>query len=181
MAVQPERLLTYDDYASFPDDGLRHEIIAGKDYILGAPNVRHQNILLRLAHAFMTHLERGGGGQVFVAPCDVVLGEHDVVQPDVIFVADDRLQIITEPNIQGAPTLAVEVLSDARHDRIRKRDLYAAAGIPTYWIAAPASEWVEVYRLHDGAYGKPELFTPGETLTLPELPGFAVSVEALFA
>lgn len=44
-----------------------------------------------------------GGGQVFVAPFDVVLSDHDVVQPDVLVVTDADAHVLTEANMQGRP------------------------------------------------------------------------------
>lgn len=181
MAVQPKHLLTYEDYAAFPDDGLRHEIIAGEDYILSAPNVRHQKLVVRLTVAIANHIVANGGGEVLVSPCDVLLGEHDIVQPDVIFVADVDAGIITAPNLKGAPTLVIEVLSDPRHDRIRKREVYARAGVPTYWIVEPDADRIEVYRLTEGSYPKPEILEGQDVLTIDALAGFALTVAELFS
>jgi Uma2 family endonuclease len=50
-------------------------------------------------------------GEVFVAPTDCLLSDVTVVQPDVLYVATDRLSIISERGIEGAATLVVEILS----------------------------------------------------------------------
>lgn len=42
-------------------------------------------------------------GKVLWAPTDVVLSEYDVVQPDIIFVSEERREIIGEANLSGAP------------------------------------------------------------------------------
>ena len=77
------------------------------------------------------------------------------VQPDVLYIATDRLSIISERAIEGAPTLVVEVLlpSTAHLDRGRKMTLYAEHGVPYYWIADPESRSVEAYALAEGEYG----------------------------
>ena len=180
MAVEPRRLLTYDDYVAFPDDGIRREILDGEVYELSAPNVRHQRLVLRVLRALADHLDIHGGGEAFVSPIDVLLSDHDVVQPDVVYVADDRAGIVTAPNLAGTPSIAVEVVSDPRHDRVRKRALYARAGVPEYWIVDPESDRLEVHRLDHGGYAKPEILEAGDTLTTPLLPGFALDVAVLF-
>jgi Uma2 family endonuclease len=96
MAVEPKQLLTYEDFLSFPDDGVRREIIDGKVRVTPAPNVTHQTLVLRLATTMHNHVGAQGGGRAFISPHDVRVSEHDIVEPDVIFVADDRLDIIKE-------------------------------------------------------------------------------------
>lgn len=173
------RLLTYDDLASFPDDGLRRELLGGELVVTPAPRLRHQDIVGRL------HLELGGlvkqrgGGRVYLAPTDVILSIHDVVEPDLIFVDQTQIEILTEKNIQGVPALLIEVLSDARTDRVRKRDVYASFGVPEYWIVDPEADRVEIYRLDGDHYGKPEILEPGDMLTFPALPDLAISVTEL--
>jgi len=159
MAVEPRRLLTYEDFLAFPDDGVRREIVEGEMLVTPSPVVRHQDLVGRLFNAVANHAQEHGGGRVFVAPLDVRLSEHDVVEPDVIFVAADRLEIILEKYLLGAPTLLVEVVSDPRTDRVRKRAIYARAGVRVYWIVDPDADRVEVHRLAGDSYGKPRILS----------------------
>lgn len=182
IGSMPEaRTYAYADLATFPEDNLRREIIDGELIVTAAPYLRHQQVLLELAVLFSTHLKSYGGGRVFIAPADVVFSDVNVVEPDLLFVPDDRQGILTEKNIQGVPALVVEVVSDTRMDRVRKRDLYARFGVPDYWIVDPEADRVEVYRLTGDAYAKPEILEPGETLTYDGLPGFAIDLRQLFA
>ncbi|HLI55653.1 MAG TPA: Uma2 family endonuclease [Actinomycetota bacterium] len=178
-AVRDPDRLTYEDYSAFPDDGVRRELIDGEVYVTPAPRTRHQTLVLRIAVALQVHVAPSVGGAVFVAPYDVVLSDFDVVQPDVLFIADADRQRLTPENLRGAPTLAVEVLSDARRDRRLKRHLYARAGVPEYWIVDPDSDWVEVYRLADGSYATPEVLEAGSILRTPLLPGLEIDVKEL--
>lgn len=180
MAVEPKRLLTYEDFLTFPDDGVRREIVKGEVLVTPAPNVRHQTLVLRLASALHDHVSARGGGRAFVSPLDVRLSEHDIVDPDVIFVAEDRLSIIKEKFMLGSPSLLIEVVSDPRTDRVRKRDLYARSGVLEYWIADPDADRVEVHRLEGDHYGKPEILEPGEILETSLLPGLRMNLASLF-
>lgn len=165
----------------FPVDNVQREIFDGELVVSPGPNTRHQRIVRDLALEIQRHINGRSVGEVFFAPLDTVLSETDVVQPDVMFVADDRREIITEKNVQGVPSLVVEVVSDTRRDRVRKRDIYARYGVPEYWIMDPEVDRVEVYKLLDGDYGKPEILEPGETLTYDKLPGLQIDLAKLFA
>lgn len=179
MVTSPRPKLRYEDLADFPDDGLRRELIDGEVYVTPSPSVRHQDIVLRLATAFAVHLESHGGGRVFVAPLDVLLGDHDVVEPDVIFVADAASDVIGTPNLRGVPSLLVEVVSDAARDLRLKRDRYERFGVPEYWAVLPDADRIEVYRLGPQGYGKPAIVEPGETLSPRALDSLTIDVAAI--
>ena len=177
--------LTYDDYVLIPDDGKRHEIIDGDEYMAPAPSTPHQQIVLNLATALKTEADQQSAGKTFVAPCDVLLSETDIVQPDVLFVAAERARIVKERGIEGAPDLIAEVISEGnrRHDEVRKRKLYARHGVAEYWVVDPALETVKVYRHPEDGYERvAECTAEGEdTLTTPLLSDWQLSLADLFA
>lgn len=176
------RTLTYADLQAMPDDNHRHELLNGELFVSPAPKLRHQRLVVRLSTAFSVHIDGHGGGEVFIAPTDVVLSDINVVEPDLLFIADAQREILTEANIQGVPSLVIEVVSDSRQDRVRKRDVYAQFGVPEYWIIDPEADRVEVYRLlEERVYAKPQLFEPGDALTFDGLPGFTLDLQKLFA
>ncbi len=181
MAVEQPSTLTYADYAALPDDGRRYELIDGELFEMAAPSTRHQDIVVRLCVDFYDHIRGQGGGRVYVAPCDVVLSDTVTVQPDVVYLADADAHRITAPNIQGPPTLVVEVLSVPRHDLVRKRELYARFAIPEYWVVHPDADRVEVYRLDGAAYAKPVVLEPGESIVTDVVPGLTIDVADLLA
>src|SRR5712691_9906090 len=80
--------LTYADYVLFPEDGLRHEIIDGEHYVTPSPSLRHQRISGKLFHLIQTYLDTHSIGEVFYAPLDALLGEFDVVVPDLLYVSN---------------------------------------------------------------------------------------------
>jgi Uma2 family endonuclease len=176
--------LTYEDYQLIPDDGRRHEIIDGDEHVSPSPTTPHQRIVGRLFTSLHQHVDAQSAGEVFVAPCDVILSETDIVQPDVLFVAAERASIVKERGIEGAPDLVVEVLSEGnrRHDEVRKRKLYARHGVAEYWVVDPPLETVKVYRNPEGGYDRVgELSAEDEdTLTTPRLDGWTLALKALF-
>jgi Uma2 family endonuclease len=147
-------VLTYGDYAALPDDGRHYELHRGELSVTPAPGTRHQEAVISLGSKLYEHVRSRGLGKVFVAPTDCILSSVTVVQPDILYVATDRLTIISERGIEGAPTLVVEVLSPstASLDRERKVRLYAEHGVPYYWIADPDSRSLEAYTLAGADY-----------------------------
>lgn len=107
-------LLTYDDYCLIPDDGKRHEIIEGIREVSPAPTPIHQIVLLNLYYVLRQHVEAKAMGTILLAPCDVLLGEHDILQPDLLFISAARSSIIGSKYIEDAPDLVVEVASPSR-------------------------------------------------------------------
>jgi Uma2 family endonuclease len=184
-AAQVDPRLTYDDFVRFPDDGQRHEIIDGAHHVTPSPDVRHQVIVVRLVVEVAAYLKQHPVGRVFVAPLDVVLSNHDVVEPDLLYVASDQYAIMTEKNIQGPPALVVEVLSHSsrKRDAQTKRLLFERTGVREYWLIDPELDTVQVLRLSpEGKLVRViELSADDdETLTTPLLPGCAIALRDLF-
>ncbi len=179
--------LTYEDFLLFPDDGQRHELIDGVHYVTPSPVLRHLQLLGRLYLAVGGFLEDHPEiGQAFLSPLDTVFSPWDVVEPDLVFVAADQLGILTEPNIQGAPALVVEILSPStrKRDLGIKRQLFERGGVREYWLVDPKACDLTVYRrLPDGSFPRTAALSARDeaTLTTPVLPGFTLSLAKLFA
>jgi len=175
---------TYEDYLLFPDDGKRHEIIEGERYMSPSPTTKHQKISRRFLYVLEDYFRRTKAGEVFDAPMDVVLSDINIVEPDLLVILSARLSIITEKNIQGAPDLVIEILSEGtrKTDETTKKKLYEQYGVLEYWIIDPELDLVKVYRLSEGRYGRAEerAWERGETLTTPLLPGLEISLTELF-
>ncbi len=174
-------IFSAEDLAQMPDDGKRYEVLEGDLAVSPSPNPQHQRIVLRCASFFQT-LEQLGLGQVFTAPLDVVFDHHNVVEPDVLFVCQEHLNIVTDVNIQGPPDVAVEILSPGTRERdlTVKVRLYARFGVPEYWIVDPDNQTLTVYRLTADGYQPWGPYFPHETVTSPLFPDYPLSVTALF-
>ena len=130
------------DYEDLPDES-RCELIYGRLYASPSPNPRHQ-VVVAAIWSILHRIAGASGGIAFVAPLDVVLADHSVVQPDVIYIAAGNRGIIAE-RLEGTPDLVVEVVSPgtSRRDRGEKLALYAESGIKEYWIVDPGERQVE--------------------------------------
>ena len=177
--------LTYEDYVHFPEDGRRHELIEGDHHVTPSPTNRHQRIAYNLTQHLGAFVDDRELGRLYFAPFEVVLSPTDVVQPDLLFVATEHLDRLTEANVQGAPDLVVEIVSESTRgrDEVTKRHLYARHGVVEYWIVDPVTEKVEVYRLGtDGRYRREaELSSEdGDSLESALFSGFSLPLADLF-
>jgi len=104
--------------------------------------------------ALDAHVRARGLGEVLLSPLDVILSDITIVQPDVVYLERSRAGAVSSRGIEGAPTLAVEILSPwtAAIDRQRKRQLYARYGVPFYWIVDADARAVEAQALGPEGY-----------------------------
>ena len=187
--AKPKGKLTYADYAATPDDE-RWELIDGVLYRMApAPNTNHQRALFNLVSAFVLHFSQfGQQGRLFFAPTDLILSDGTTVQPDMLFVSEDRRGIIALHGCEGPPDLVVEVLSPSNtaHDLETKRELYARFGIPEYLILDSAAETVRALSepaIRDGvgAYTTETPYRSGDAFTIVAVPGLTIAVADIFA
>ena len=182
MTKHSQTKLTYADYLLFPDDGLRHEIIEGEHYVTASPATRHQRILLNLSYLMQAHLETSPTGEIFFAPFDVLLSEFNVFVPDLIYLSRERSHLLTSKNLQGAPDLAVEILSPSTRSRDMrlKREVYARTGVLEYWVIDPDDDSVTVHRAGPSptaTFDEPVRYDRKAVLTTPLLPGLLLPLD----
>ena len=180
--AQPVLKFTYEDYRTTPEDK-RYELLDGDLLMTPAPNLKHQRVQVRLGSRLERFVEERALGELFFAPCDVVLSDHDVVQPDLLFVSRERGHLLSGGDaVRGAPDLVAEILSPATADRDRgyKHALYARRGVAEYWLVDPADETIAVHRLRDGALVVAHTFGRGQTLRSPLLAEFAIDLRDVF-
>jgi Uma2 family endonuclease len=184
VAASP-RKLTYDDFLEFPEDGRRHELLDGQHVAEPAPNTIHQRIVSNLHRLLSGFVHQHRLGWVLPAPCDVLLSDVDVVEPDLLYLSKAHADRLQHAFVKGAPDLVIEILSAStrRRDERAKRDLYERHGVGEYWIVDPELEAVKVYRL-DGAgrYGRPRELSmeAGDRLTTPLFEGLGISIAEVF-
>ena len=163
-----------------PETNQPHELWDGELIMSPTPSFFHQEITFRFHRALHDWVTAHNLGKAIGAPIDMVLSPHRAVQPDVAFIAKDRLAIIQRV-IMGPADLVAEIVSlqGRNRDRIEKRDLYEQHGVKEYWIIDPEAQTVEVLALVNGRYDLVQRSHPGETAASRLLPGFEVSVTDL--
>jgi Uma2 family endonuclease len=172
---------TFDELAAeLPESNLPTELWDGELIMSPAPTPSHQKILARLFKALDAWVEQHHLGETFLTPIDMVLTMHRATQPDIVFIANERLGIVKD-RITGAADLVAEIISPGsrRRDRIDKRDLYEQHGVREYWIIDPEAKTVEVLHLEQGTYQLVGRWHPGERAQSRLLAGFEVAVSPL--
>jgi Uma2 family endonuclease len=175
--------LTYEDLLLMPDDGKCRELIGGELYVTPSPATAHQRFIRRLNYVLDGFVTGHGLGEVFFAPLDVYLAPGDIVEPDLFFVSNSRAERITEKNIQGAPDLVVEVISEAsrRTDKKTKLRLYERFDVAEYWLADPVVQTVEVYtRNQEHKLVRTAEYDETGLLTSAIFPGLAINCAELW-
>lgn len=175
-----DRPLTHRDLDHTPDDGNRYELIDGVIHVTPFPSPAHQRAATALTALLYAHVQEHQLGEVFAAGLKVVLDEPTGVGPDVVYIAQARLDGMKDDGYHGVPDLLVEVLSakPALDTRIKKQK-YERAGVPHFWILDHESRQLFAYRLDNGQYRlianprgddtfEPDLF-PGLSIPLRKL------------
>ena len=182
MVETKSNTLTYEDYLKTPDDE-RWELLDGELLMVPSPNTAHQTVTGNLFIHLSIFVKERDLGRVFVAPYDVILSPHNVVQPDVLFVPKERRSIVTADNVKGAPALVIEVTSPstAARDRDSKRRVYAQNGVGEYWLADPSKRSISVMVRQGEEFWEVGVYGPEDVLTSPGLPGLALEGLDIFA
>lgn len=158
-----EQPLTYDDYATMTDEGVRYELVDGVlEGLSPGPSPRHQFVSQGIAFSLRQTCD--SEYVILVSPIDVILSKTEVRQPDIIMIHRNRLSIITERGVEGAPDLVIEVMSPSsiKRDRGSKLKTYAAYSVPEYWIVDPRNKALEQYVLEDKDYRLNEVYVEDE-------------------
>jgi Uma2 family endonuclease len=178
------RKLTYEDYVLIPEDGKRHEIIDGEHYVSPAPFVPHQDLVVELTVRLAGFVKAHRLGKLLVAPTDVLLSVHDIVQPDLLFVSKERAAIVGVENLKGAPDLVIEILSKGsrRLDERIKLEAYERCGVREYWLFDRFRKGVQVWERTDDRFRQQPFLSvaAGDVLTSPLLPGFELPLAEIF-
>lgn len=178
--------LSVAEFLDLPDtdDKCKMELDDGELYIMPRPRLVHQFMSFWLAWHIANYF------QSFPEPPadlfqDVIVDSFAdgryLFAPDLIIVLREREAILGGRFVAGAPDIVVEVLSDDRsRDLVRKRQIYAEAGVLEYWPIDPRNDTVTQLELRDGAYVERAVLTAGDTLTTPLLPGLEIPLADIF-
>ena len=181
--TQPVVKFTYADYLTTPEDE-RYELLDGDLIMVPAPNLKHQRVSAALHALLRQFIKDRALGTLLYAPCDVVLSETIIVQPDLLFVSREREHLLSSgENVRGAPDLVIEILSpstDAK-DRGIKRELYGKYGVTEYWLVDPIAETISIHRQRDGVLAATDIFGREQTLRSPLLTGLELHLDNVFA
>lgn len=144
--------MTFEDLLTTPDDGQRYEIVHGEMIATASPTPFNVLIAAEIAHVLEQFVRERKLGTLFPSHVDVRFSEHDILEPDLCFVSNERSGIIGERMLEGAPDIVIEVLSPStrRFDLVSKRAVYTMGGVREYWIVDPETRSIRVIAIEGG-------------------------------
>ena len=181
LQIEKKKTYTYEDYERLPE-GAPYQLIRGELVMTPSPILYHQDILGNIFFKLKKFIEDKNLGKIYIAPIDVYFSETETYQPDIIFITNDRLSIISEKKIEGPPDLVIEILSPATayYDLRIKKDTYEQSGVKEYWIVDPIQKKIEVFVNKEGKF---ELFTTATSegeVKSETLNGFNIALKEVF-
>ena len=177
-----EKKLSWDDIKDWPESAGRTEIVDGELVMSPTPASRHQRICAELGYELMSFNHTREVGVVYTSPMHVILAEHVHFEPDLCVVLNENRLLIRENYIDGAPDLAIEVISESNrtHDTVVKFQAYAAHGVREYWLVDPREEGISTWTLDRGEFRLLGRASRGSLVTTGVLSGITIDPGELF-
>ena len=139
VEMEPPKRYNHSDFLRLAPEDTKAELIDGEIILTPTPSHIHERLQVFLIKVIGLFADCFRLGQVLGSRTAVHISEVDTYEPDILFVSREREHIIQEREVTAAPDLVIEILSGstAHHDRGRKRENYARAGVRELWIIDP--------------------------------------------
>jgi Uma2 family endonuclease len=177
--------MTAEEYYAVTVEGDRKQLVDG-EIVVNEPKAIHALLQVRLAAALHAWVNAGEGRGLALLPTDVRMDEHNVYGPDLLWFSAEHVPTDLDTYPERVPDLCVEIRSQStwRFDIGAKMRVYEAGGLPELWLVDNAAETVLVYRRsapESKSFDVALELGAGGTLTSPQLPGFGLALDELFA
>jgi Uma2 family endonuclease len=177
-----KKLLTYEDYVKLtPPDNGNYELHQGKIVFMASPLAPHQVVSMNLSITLGSFILHNKLGRLLAAPMDVRFAPHDVVQPDLLFVSQERLSII-QKIVEGAPDLVIEIKSPSNTstELQYKKYLYEMGGVQEYWLVNIETKTIRQYELIEEELLLQRVLKMDDTVKSLVLPNFELPMTQVF-
>ena len=176
--------MSLDEFLALGETDGCWELDDGVLYIMGSASRDHQFVQRRLCERFDNYIDDFESPPAeFYHDMTTILSRElqRAPEPDIVVILSGRADVTGYVHVEGVPDIVVEILStDRNRDLVRKRQIYAEAGIPEYWIWDLRNDTVTPLELHDGEYVERPTLTAADTLTTPLLPGLEIPLADIF-
>jgi Uma2 family endonuclease len=182
LTIEKKKKYTVEDYMLL-EEGAPFQLINCDLVMSPAPIPLHQQIQFALSEIIVLYyIKTGRKGQWLYAPTDVKFDEGNVLQPDVLYIAEERKAELIKERIEGAPDLVIEILSPSTgyYDLRQKKDVYEKYGVKEYIVIDPVSQNADLYALKDSVYYLHQKAKKNEKLNSIILPGLIFDLENIF-
>ncbi len=182
--LKAEMLLTADDYDRLtPPDSGNYELHNGKLIFMASPLLPHQKLSAKLHYWLMDYIIKNDSGIALAAPMDVYFDAHNVVQPDLLYISNERMNIIeNNRKIKGAPDLVVEILSDGNTPKEMsfKKHLFEYFDVREYWFINLKKQTLAQYENIENEWILRKTLGIEDTLNAIALPNFTLALKEIF-
>lgn len=175
------KVWTDEEIMGLPDNGYDYEVVDGELLMSPKNNPEHGGICVRISSPMHLFARKHKLGEVWDSNTGFWMINRNLRAPDISFVTEERVKSLRPLRtfFEGAPDLAVEVLSstNSRREMDRRLGDFFASGTRIVWIIDPERQMAEV--CHSVTDRK--LVGPGGTLDGEDLlPGFRLPLRDLF-
>jgi Uma2 family endonuclease len=180
LTVEKKKKYTVADYMLL-EEGAPFQLINYDLVMSPSPIPEHQIISGRLFNKISDFIEQtNNNGVVMYSPMDVYLDSGNIFQPDLLYVSEDRIDIIKK-RVEGAPDMVIEILSpsNAYYDLIQKKDVYEKYGVKEYIIVDPIAQNATLYVLKESIYYLHQKAEKAEQLNSVILPGLSFDLNRI--
>ena len=141
--------LSAEDYIASPQSEHKSDLIEGVFVMASPATFEHANLQSFLLTTLCNFVGAGELGSVLGENAAYRLNTDNVYQPDISFLSRDRMHLAGAVYVDGAPDLAVEMISPGsrQYDAVEKRINYGRAGVREYWLVDPISRTVTIFEL----------------------------------
>ena len=146
----PPAKMSYEEFLAQADEDIPAEWVDGEVILMSPPSERHQNLAGFLAALLRYFVEAHQLGVILTAPFQMKLeARPSGREPDILFISQERLDLLKDTYLDGAADLAVEIISpeSCARDRGDKFYEYEQGGVREYWLIDPIRKQAEFYQL----------------------------------
>jgi Uma2 family endonuclease len=181
MSRTPLGPYRFEDFCAMVHDGEKADLLDGVIYMASPDNTDAADLFVWLMTLLADYVQELDLGKVYGSRVAFRLSDTYSPEPDVAFLRRGREAIIERNYVDGAPDLAVEIVSpdSIERDYNIKRKAYEKAGVEEYWIVDEMDEAVYLLRLAKS--GKYKQVRPQKGALISHvLPGFYLRPEWLW-
>jgi len=152
--------MSYEEYLAWADEDVHAEWVNGEVIVQMHHPLRHQRVVGFLLSLLEVFAQLSQLGKMLCAPFEMrATPDGPARAPDLLFIAREHLERLTEARLSGPADLVVEVISDdsVSRDRADKFYEYQSAGVQEYWLIDPRPGYdrVDFYVLDDKGRYRP--------------------------
>ena len=176
--------MSLDEFLALGETDGKWELDDGVLYIMASGTPDHQYLCLELSRRILDYLDsfQQPPAHLYQEMTTVLSRElQRAPEPDIVIILSEHRSIVSSVRVEAPPDIVVEILStDRNRDLVRKRQIYAEAGVQEYWPIDPNNDTVTQLELQDGEYVERAVLRGDDTLTTPLLPGLSIQLADIF-